>query len=188
MLEPLLVSAAAVAIAEIGDKSQFLALLLAARYRRFLPVAAGILVAAVVSFTLAGLIGTWLSQLVPDHVLRWLIGVSFIVIGVWMLKPDALDDEHSRVNTSSRGAFATTALVFLVAEMGDKTQIATVLLAARFDSLPMVVIGSTLGILAVSLPVVALGARFADRLPLRFARWAAAIVFATLGVWVLVFS
>jgi Ca2+/H+ antiporter, TMEM165/GDT1 family len=185
MLEALLVSTVAVAIAEIGDKTQLLALLLAARYRRFWPLAAGITVATVVNHALAGLFGAWLALQLPEHVLRWLLGASFIAVALWTLKPDTLDDDESQL-PSARSAFIATTIAFFIAEIGDKTQIATVLLAVRFDALVMVVLGTTLGMLAANLPVLALGARFAHRLPLRYARWAAAALFALLGAWVLI--
>jgi len=185
MIEALLFSTLAVAIAEIGDKTQLLALLLAARYRRFWPLAAGILVATLANHALAGAAGAWLATLLPEHWLRWLLAGSFIAVALWTLKPDQLDDDDAAI-PSARNAFVATTVAFFIAEMGDKTQVATVLLAARFDALTMVVIGTTLGMLLANLPVVWAGARFAHRLPLRYARWAAASLFAVLGVWVLV--
>jgi Ca2+/H+ antiporter, TMEM165/GDT1 family len=184
MLEALLVSTLAALIAEIGDKSQLLVLLLATRYRRFWPIAGGITLAALLNFSLAGLVGTWLSQQLPDHVLRWLLAASFIAVALWTLRAD-VDDDSPAVRGSARSAFIAATLAFFLAEIGDKTQIATVLLAARFDALPMVVIGATLGTLLVNLPVLAFGARFAQRVPLRYARWAASALFFVLGIWVL---
>jgi Ca2+/H+ antiporter, TMEM165/GDT1 family len=184
-MEALLFSTLAVAIAEIGDKTQLLALLLAARYRRFWPLAAGILVATLANHALAGAFGAWLSAQLPAHVLRWLLAGSFIAVALWTLKPDKLDADDTQL-PSARNAFIATTVAFFIAEIGDKTQIATVLLAARYDALLLVVLGTTLGMLIANLPVVALGARFAERLPLRYARWAAALVFFVLGVWVLV--
>jgi Ca2+/H+ antiporter, TMEM165/GDT1 family len=184
MLEALLVSSFAAAIAEIGDKSQLLVLLLAARYRRFWPLAAGIAVATLANLSLAGLLGAWLAQLLPGHVLRWLLAASFIAVALWTLRPDPADGEH-RVRSSARSAFIAAAVAFFLAEMGDKTQIATILLAARFDALPMVILGASLGTLAVNLPVLIFGTRYAHRLPLRYARWAAAGLFIALGIWAL---
>ncbi len=184
-MEALLTSTLAVAIAEIGDKTQLLALLLAARYRRFWPIAAGILVATVLNHALAGGFGTLIAGWLAPQQLRWLLAGSFIAVAAWTLKPDTLDHGDTPRTPSSSAFLATTAAFFL-AEMGDKTQVATVMLAARFDqALLAVVAGSTLGMLIANLPVVALGERVADRLPLRLARWSAAALFALLGALVL---
>jgi Ca2+/H+ antiporter, TMEM165/GDT1 family len=186
-MDALLFSIIAVAIAEIGDKTQLLALVLAARYRRFWPLAAGITVATLANHALAGWIGAWLATQLSEQLLRWLLAASFIAVALWALKPDRLDDDEAAL-ASVRSAFVATTVAFFIAEIGDKTQVATVLLAARFDALAMVVLGTTLGMLVANLPVVALGARFANRLPLRYARWGAAALFALLGLWVLVGS
>ena len=183
-MEALLVSTLAVAIAEIGDKTQLLALFLAARYRRFWSLALGILVATLANHALAGAFGAWLSDQLSPQNQRWLLGGSFIAVALWTLKPDQLSDDDA-VLPSARSAFVATTIAFFVAEIGDKTQIATVLLAARFDALAAVIAGTTLGMLAANLPVVALGAKFADRLSLRYARWGAAALFGVLGIWVL---
>jgi Ca2+/H+ antiporter, TMEM165/GDT1 family len=183
-MEALLFSTVAVAIAEIGDKTQLLALVLAARYRRFWPIAGGILLATILNHALAAWLGVWLSAQLPEHVLRWLLAGSFIAVALWALKPDRLDDDEAQLPTV-RNAFLATTIAFFIAEIGDKTQVATVLLAARFDDLVMVVIGSTAGMLIANLPVVAIGARFAHRFPLRYARWTAAALFALIGIWVL---
>ncbi|MCK7592169.1 TMEM165/GDT1 family protein [Lysobacter sp. CAU 1642] len=181
-MEAFLVSTLAVAVAEIGDKTQLLALLLAARYRRFWPLAAGILVATVLNHAAAGWLGHWLAGLVPEAVLRWCLAASLLAVAVWTLRPDAAPDSDEL--PSGRSAFFATTLAFFLAEMGDKTQIATVLLAARFDALFAVVIGTTFGMLLANLPVVWLGQRFAARLPLRAARLAAAGLFALLALWI----
>jgi putative Ca2+/H+ antiporter (TMEM165/GDT1 family) len=187
-MEALLVSTVAVAIAEIGDKTQLLALLLAARYRRFWPIAFGILVATVLNHALAGWLGTLIAGWLSPDTLRWLLAGSFIAVALWTLKPDTLDADDAPV-TDTRSAFLATTLAFFLAEMGDKTQVATIMLAARFDdALLAVVSGSTLGMLIANLPVVALGARFAERLPLRAARYMAALLFAGLAVFVLLRS
>ncbi len=184
-MEALLVSTVAVAIAEIGDKTQLLALLLAARYRRFWPIAFGILIATVLNHALAGWLGTLIADWLSPTTLRWLLAGSFIAVALWTLKPDTLDDGDAPPS-DGRSAFIATTLAFFLAEMGDKTQVATIMLAARFDdALLAVVSGSTLGMLIANLPVVALGARFADRLPLRAARYAAALLFLGLAVFVL---
>ena len=184
-MDALLLSTLAVAIAEIGDKTQLLALVLAARYRRFWPLAWGILVATLANHALAGWVGAWVSAQVPGQVLRWLLAGSFVAVALWTLKPDRLDEDGAGL-PSTRSAFVATTVAFFIAEIGDKTQVATVLLAARFDALAMVVVGTTLGMLVANLPVVALGARFADRLPLRQARLAAAVLFALLGLWLVI--
>jgi putative Ca2+/H+ antiporter (TMEM165/GDT1 family) len=180
MLNALHVYTGTVALAENGDKTQLLALLLAARFRKPWPIVAGILVATLLNHALAA----WAGQLVSAHldpqVLRWLVAGSFIGIALWTLKPDTLEDER----LPAHGAFIATAVAFFVAEIGDKTQVATILLAARFESLAMVVAGTTLGMLLANVPVVLLGSRFAQRLPLRTARTIAACIFLLLGAWV----
>lgn len=183
VMETLLVSTFAVAIAEIGDKTQLLALLLAARYRRFWPLAWGILLATVLNHAVAAWLGAWLAGWLSPELLRWIVGGSFIAVALWTLKPDAIDDEAAP--ESRYGAFVATTVAFFLAEIGDKTQVATVVLAAQYSPLYLVVVGTTAGMLLANLPVVALGAKFADRLPLRYARWGAAALFAVLGLWVL---
>ncbi len=177
---PLLVSAGTVALAEIGDKTQLLALLLAARYRKPWPIIGGILVATVLNHALAGWLGAVAAHWLTPQVLRWIVAASFIAIALWTLKPDKLDDD---TRLPARGAFVATTIAFFVAEIGDKTQVATVLLAAKYSPLWQVVAGTTVGMLLANVPVVALGSRFAQRLPLRGARIAAALVFLALGLW-----
>ena len=183
-MDTLLVSTLAVAIAEIGDKTQLLALLLAARYRRFWPIAWGILVATLVNHALAGWLGSIVAGWLDPEVLVWLLALSLFAVALWTLEPDTLDDEAAPAPRF--GPFVATTVAFFLAEIGDKTQVATVVLAAQYSPLWLVVLGTTLGMLAANLPVVALGAKFANRLPLKAARWTAAAVFAALGVWVLV--
>ena len=182
-LSTALVSTATVALAEIGDKTQLLALLLAARFRKPWPIVAGILVATLLNHALAGWLGALAAQWLTPQVLRWIVAVSFIAIALWTLKPDTLDDDAG--DLPARGAFVATAIAFFIAEIGDKTQVATVLLAANYTPLWQVVAGTTLGMLLANVPVVVLGSRFAARLPLRAARIAAAVVFLALGVWAL---
>ena len=158
------ISTGTVALAEIGDKTQLLALLLAARYRRPWPIIAGILLATLLNHALAAWFGSLAAQWLTPTVLRWIVAISFIAIALWTLKPDTLDDDDGAL--PARGAFVATTIAFFIAEIGDKTQVATVLLAAN-------------------VPVVALGSRFASRLPLRAARIAAALVFLALGIWAL---
>ncbi|MBE5316364.1 MAG: TMEM165/GDT1 family protein [Xanthomonadales bacterium] len=183
-MEALLFSTLAVAIAEIGDKTQLLSLILAARYRRFWPIAWGILVATLLNHALAGWLGAVAAHYIPEGALRWILFASLLGMAIWVLIPDRLDDEDAP--KPRFGPFIATTIAFFIAEMGDKTQIATVLLAAKYEQLAMVVLGTTLGMLLANVPVVALGARFAHRLPLKAARYAAAVVFAVLAVLVLV--
>ncbi|NZA25287.1 TMEM165/GDT1 family protein [Luteimonas sp. SJ-92] len=183
-MDALLVSTLAVAVAEIGDKTQLLALLLAARYRRPWAIMAGILLATLLNHALAAWFGAALSDWLPQGLLRVLVAASFVAVALWTLRPDRLgEDERPQARG---GAFAATAVAFFLAEIGDKTQVATVLLAAKYDALGPVIVGTTLGMLLANLPVVLLGARFADRLPLRAARLAAALLFLLLAGWVAV--
>jgi putative Ca2+/H+ antiporter (TMEM165/GDT1 family) len=184
MLETLLVSTAVVAIGELGDKTQLLALVLAARFQRPWPIVAGILVATLANHTIAGWVGNWVRGVVPAEALRWLLALSFLAVAAWALKPDSLDDGEAPT-TSRWGVFGVTTVAFFIAEIGDKTQIATVMLAARFASLPAVVAGTTLGMLIVNVPTVFIGRAAADRIPLRAVRVVAAALFAGLGLWVL---
>ncbi|SFK39210.1 TMEM165/GDT1 family protein [Lysobacter sp. cf310] len=177
-------STGTVALAEIGDKTQLLALLLAARFRRPWPIVAGILVATLLNHALAAWLGALVAQWLQPSVLRWIVAGSFLAVALWTLKPDKLDGEGERL--PARGAFIATTLAFFVAEIGDKTQVATVLLAARYSPLWEVVAGTTAGMLLANVPVVLLGSRFADRLPLKAARTVAAVVFAALALWVAV--
>jgi putative Ca2+/H+ antiporter (TMEM165/GDT1 family) len=176
-----LVSTGAVALAEIGDKTQLLALLLAARFRRPWPIIAGILVATLLNHALAGWLGALVADWLTPGVLRWIVAGSFAAIALWTLTPDRIDEQQS---LPARGAFLATTFAFFLAEIGDKTQVATVLLAAKYSPLWEVVVGTTAGMLLANVPVVVLGSRFADRLPLRTARVVAAVVFAALAVWV----
>lgn len=176
-----LVSTGTVAVAEIGDKTQLLALLLAARFRKPWPIVMGILVATLLNHAAAGWLGALIAGWLQPQVLRWLVVASFVAVALWALQPDRLEDEGA---VPARGAFIATTVAFFLAEIGDKTQIATVLLAARYEPLWEVVVGTTAGMLLANVPVVALGSRFADRLPLKHARWVAATVFLLLAGWV----
>jgi len=180
MLDALLVSTGTVALAEIGDKTQLLALLLAARFRKPWPIIAGILVATLLNHALAAWIGQLAASWLTPQTLRWIVAASFIGIALWTLKPDKLDEDE---NTPAHGAFIATVIAFFIAEIGDKTQVATVLLAAKYSSLWQVVSGTTIGMLLANVPVVALGSKFAAKLPLKAARITAAIVFLALGLW-----
>ncbi|MEO8754699.1 MAG: TMEM165/GDT1 family protein [Casimicrobiaceae bacterium] len=184
MLEALLVSTAVVALGELGDKTQLLALMLAARYGKPWPIVGGIFVATLVNHTIAGWVGNWVRGAVSPDILRWLLALSFFAVAAWALKPDKLDADDA-APTSKWGVFGVTAVAFFLAEIGDKTQVATVMLAAKFDSLVAVVTGTTLGMLIVDVPTVFIGGAAAARIPLRAVRIAAAALFAGLGLWVL---
>jgi len=169
-----------VALAEIGDKTQLLSFLLAARLRKPLPIIAGIFVATVLNHALAGSVGVWLARLIAAQWLPRITGALFVIFGLWALHPDALDDEPKQHRA---GAFVTTAIAFFIAEMGDKTQFATVALGARFQgALAAVVLGTTLGMMLANVPAVMIGERLAKRLPLRLIRGTAAAVFIVTGV------
>jgi putative Ca2+/H+ antiporter (TMEM165/GDT1 family) len=180
-MEALLVSTLVVALGEIGDKTQLLALLLAARFRRPVPIIFGIFVATMANHALAGLVGAWVRATVSPEWLRWILGLSFIAVALWALKPDKLDEDEAGI-TGRWGVFAITTIAFFLAEMGDKTQVATVMLAAKYESLVQVVIGTTLGMLAANVPVVFLGSAAALKLPVALIRRIAAAIFAVLGI------
>ena len=184
-MEALLVSAAAVTLAEIGDKTQLLALMLAVRYRRPWPIVAGILVATLFNHTLAAALGGWVRTVVSPDVLKWLVAIAFFAVAVWTLIPDRLEEQEATSKTSHLGVFGVTTVAFFLAEMGDKTQIATAVLGARFDSLTAVVAGTTLGMLIADVPAVFAGHLAAHRMPMKLVHGAAAVLFAGLGVGVL---
>ena len=179
-MEALLVCTGIVALAEIGDKTQLLSFILAAKFRRPLPICLGILVATLANHALAGAVGTWLTTLLGPAALRWGLGLSFIAMAAWMLVPDRFDESEARF--ARLGVFGTTLMAFFVAEMGDKTQVATIALAARYHEFIMVVLGTTLGMMLANVPAVLLGERIAHRLPVRLVHGIAAVVFALLGV------
>jgi putative Ca2+/H+ antiporter (TMEM165/GDT1 family) len=178
-----LVSTGVVALAEVGDKTQLLALVLAATFRRPLPIIAGILLATLANHALAGAAGQWLTHLVSPGALRWIVGLSFLAMAAWTLIPDKLDDDARRARRF--GAFGTTLIAFFLVEIGDKTQVATVVLAARYDSLVQVVLGTTLGMMIANVPAVLLGNFTAEKLPVRAIHIVAALVFALFGIAVL---
>jgi putative Ca2+/H+ antiporter (TMEM165/GDT1 family) len=180
-MDAFLVSILVVAIGEIGDKTQLLALLLAARFRRPLPIVLGILVATLANHALAGALGAWLRAFVPAAALRWLVAASFLAVALWALKPDRIDQRQD-AEKPRLGVFAITVVAFFLAEIGDKTQIATMLLAAQFNNLLAVVAGTTLGMLIADVPVVFLGQAAAARIPLRLVRLIAAGLFAALAI------
>ena len=184
-MEAFLVSTGVVAIGEIGDKTQLLSLVLAARFRAPWPILAGIVVATLVNHTIAAWVGDLVRAAVPADVLRWVLAASFFAVALWALKPDTLEEQRERA-PGALGVFGVTAVAFFLAEMGDKTQIATVMLAAKFPALAQVIVGTTLGMVLANAPVVFAGKLAADRIPFKAIRVVAALIFAAIGVWVLV--
>jgi putative Ca2+/H+ antiporter (TMEM165/GDT1 family) len=187
MWQAFIVSTGVVALGEIGDKTQLLALLLAARFRRPAPIILGILVATLANHAMASALGAWITRHVDPQWLRWGLGASFLAVAAWMLIPDQADDlKAGRAGRfGAVGIFGITTLAFFVAEMGDKTQIATVMLAAKFDSVWVVTAGTTLGMMLANVPAVLLGERVTRWLPVQWVHRIAAAVFAVLGVLVL---
>jgi len=179
-MEAFLVSITTIAVAEIGDRTQLLSLVLAARYRRPWPIIAGILCATLVNHALAGVVGVWFGSLLKPRTLEVVVGISMIVMAIWTLKPDQLDENTGA--TGAMGAFLATLTSFFIAEMGDKTQIATLALAAAYPSLLAVVAGTTAGMMLANVPVVFLGKAFASRLPLKAIHYGAALLFIILGL------
>jgi putative Ca2+/H+ antiporter (TMEM165/GDT1 family) len=179
-MEAFLISTGVVALGEMGDKTQLLAFLLAAKFKRPLPIVLGILVATLFNHTAAGALGTWIAQALGPDILRWVIGLGFIAMAAWMLVPDKADDESKFANRF--GVFGTTLITFFLAEMGDKTQIATVALAARYDALFSVVAGTTLGMMIADVPAVFLGDTIARKVNMRLVHGISAAIFAVLGV------
>jgi Ca2+/H+ antiporter, TMEM165/GDT1 family len=180
-MEALLISTGVVALAEIGDKTQLLAFILAARFKKPLPIILGILVATLVNHGLAGALGAWITTSVSPEILRWVLGLSFIGMAAWTMIPDKIEEEETRVATRF-GIFGATLITFFLAEMGDKTQMATVALAAHYGAPLMVVIGTTLGMLIADVPAVFVGDKLAQKIPMRLVHSIAAAIFALLGV------
>lgn len=183
-MQAFLVSAGVVALGEIGDKTQLLALVLAARFKKPLPIIAGILTATIVNHALAGMLGNVVRTVFAPEVLRWVIALSFFAVAAWALKPDTLAGDES-APMSRWGVFGVTTVAFFLAEIGDKTQVATMVLAAQFDSVVAVVFGTTVGMLVADIPVVVIGQSASARIPLKAIRIAAAVLFAALGVYAL---
>ena len=179
-METFLVSTAVVAIGEIGDKTQLLALMLAARFKRPIPIVLGILIATLANHTLAGLLGEWVRQSLNPDYLRWGLGCSFLAVAVWALIPDTIEEELTPVGRY--GVFFITLTTFFIAEIGDKTQLSTVMLAAKFPSLLSVVAGTTFGMLIADVPAVFLGQMASVKIPFKVVRIVAALMFAVLGV------
>ena len=179
-MEAFLVSTGIVALAEIGDKTQLLASILAAKFRKPVPIILGILIATLVNHGCAGAVGAWVTTLLGAGTLRWVLGVSFIAMAIWTLVPDKFDEDDAKL--ARLGVFGTTVVAFFLAEMGDKTQVATVALAAQYKDLVTVVAGTTLGMMLANVPAVILGDRIAGRIPVRVVHGIAAAIFAVLGV------
>jgi putative Ca2+/H+ antiporter (TMEM165/GDT1 family) len=180
-MESLLVSTGVVALAEIGDKTQLLAFILAARFKRPLPIIAGILVATLVNHGLAGALGAWVSASIRPEILRWPLGLSFIGMAIWTMIPDEIEEDETKI-ARQLGVFGATLITFFLAEMGDKTQIATVAMAVHYGTPLMVVIGTTLGMLIADVPAVFAGDKLATRIPMKLVHSIAAGIFALLGL------
>jgi putative Ca2+/H+ antiporter (TMEM165/GDT1 family) len=183
-MEAFLISTGIVALAEIGDKTQLLAIVLAARFRKPVPIIFGILVATLLNHAIAGAVGVWLTRVLSAQILQWVLGLSFIAMAGWMLIPDKYEEDKEST-TSKAGVLATTLVAFFLLEIGDKTQIATVALAAKYDALTAVVMGTTLGMMIANVPAVFLGEIAARKLNMRLVHMIAAVVFLILGVIVL---
>lgn len=180
-MESLFVSTGVVALAEIGDKTQLLAFILAARFKKPVPIIAGILCATVINHGMAGALGAWITSILTPEILRWVLGFSFIGMAIWTLIPDKIDDEETQV-AQKLGVFGATLIAFFLAEMGDKTQIATIAMAAHYANPVLVVIGTTLGMLIADVPAVFVGDRLAAKIPMKLVHGIAAAIFALLGL------
>jgi putative Ca2+/H+ antiporter (TMEM165/GDT1 family) len=181
MLEALLVSTGVVALAEMGDKTQLLAFLLAARFKKPLPIILGIFAATAVNHGIAGALGAWITTAISPQVMRWVLGISFIAMALWTLIPDKIEQDEAKV-AQRFGIFGTTLVTFFLVEMGDKTQLATVAMAAHYQTPLVVIIGTTLGMLIADVPAVFIGDRLAAKVPMRLVHGIAAAIFALLGL------
>ncbi|MBP8306458.1 MAG: TMEM165/GDT1 family protein [Burkholderiaceae bacterium] len=179
-MEALLISTGIVALAEIGDKTQLLSFILAAKFRKPWPICLGILVATLFNHALAGALGAWITTWMGPQALRWVLGLSFVAMAAWILVPDKFDESEAKF--ARMGVFGTTLVAFFLAEMGDKTQVATVALAAQYHAFVPVVLGTTLGMMIANVPAVLLGDRIATRMPVRLVHGIAAVIFALLGL------
>ncbi|WJF90968.1 TMEM165/GDT1 family protein [Paraburkholderia bonniea] len=185
MNQAFLISTGAVTLAEIGDKTQLLSLVLAARYRKPIPIILGVFVATLINHAGAGALGAWLGALVTPSAMRWVLAASFIAMGLWILVPDKLDENDASATRTRLGVFSATVITFFLAEMGDKTQLATVALAARFHDFFAVVLGTTLGMMLANVPAIVLGDRFAHALSPKVVHGIAAVMFVVLGALML---
>ena len=184
-MESLLISCGVVALAEIGDKTQLLALILAARFKKPTPIILGILAATIANHGLAGAVGAWISATVSPDILRWILSLSFIGMAIWTMIPDKIEEEETQIATKF-GVFSATLITFFLAEMGDKTQVATVALAAHYAVPLLVVLGTTLGMLIADVPAVFIGDKLANKIPMRVVHSIAAAIFAILGLATLI--
>jgi Ca2+/H+ antiporter, TMEM165/GDT1 family len=180
-MEALFISTGVVALAEIGDKTQLLAFILAARFKKPVPIIAGILVATLINHGLAGALGAWITSVLSPEVMRWVLGLSFIGMAIWILIPDRIEEEETQI-AKRWGVFGATLITFFLAEMGDKTQIATIAMAAHYATPVLVVIGTTLGMLLADVPAVFIGNKFASKIPMKLVHGIAAAIFAVMGV------
>jgi putative Ca2+/H+ antiporter (TMEM165/GDT1 family) len=180
-MEALFVSTGVVALAEIGDKTQLLAFLLATRFKKPLPIIAGILVATLLNHSMAGALGAWITATLSPETLRWILGLTFIAMAIWTMIPDKIEDEEMQV-AKRFGVFGATLITFFLAEMGDKTQIATIAMSAHFSSVVLVVIGTTLGMMIADVPAVFIGDRLSARIPMKLVHGIAAAMFAAMGI------
>ncbi len=181
MFTTILLSTGVVALAEMGDKTQLLAFLLAARFKKPLPIIIGILVATIVNHGFAGALGAWITTLLTPTALGWILGISFIAMAIWILIPDKIEEDEASI-AGRFGVFGATTITFFLAEMGDKTQIATVALAAHYSSVILVVIGTTLGMMIADVPAVFIGTKFAQKVSMKLVHGISAAVFAILGI------
>ena len=180
-MEALYISTGVVTLAEMGDKTQLLAFILAARFKKPVPIILGILCATLVNHGLAGALGAWITSVISPDTMRWVLGLSFIAMAVWTLIPDKIEEEETQV-AQKLGVFGATLVTFFLAEMGDKTQIATIALAAHYGAPLMVVIGTTLGMLIADVPAVFVGNKFAEKIPMKLVHTIAAGIFAVMGL------
>ena len=183
-MEALFISTGVVALAEMGDKTQLLAFILAARFKKPLPIITGIFCATVVNHGLAGALGAWITSVVSPDALRWVLGLSFIGMAIWTMIPDKIEDEETKI-AGQLGVFGATLVTFFLAEMGDKTQIATIAMAAHYSNPVLVVIGTTLGMLIADVPAVFVGDKFAAKIPMNLVHGVAAAMFAAMGLMTL---
>ena len=180
-IDSLLISTSVVALAEMGDKTQLLAFILAARFKKPIPIILGILAATIINHGLAGALGAWITSMVNPEVLRWILGASFIGMAIWTLIPDKIEEEETQV-AKHLGVFGATFITFFLAEMGDKTQLATIALAAHYAAPLAVVVGTTLGMLIADVPAVFVGNKFAAKIPMKLVHSIAAAIFAIMGI------
>jgi Ca2+/H+ antiporter, TMEM165/GDT1 family len=180
-LDALFISTGVVALAEIGDKTQLLAFILAARFKKPIPIVLGILAATIINHGLAGALGAWITSMISPEVLRWILGISFIGMAIWTLIPDKIEEEETQI-AKHLGVFGATFITFFLAEMGDKTQLATIALAAHYAAPLAVVTGTTLGMLIADVPAVFVGNKFASKIPMKLVHSIAASIFAVMGI------